>query len=153
MTYPSHLTPVPRFAAFAIVGMSGFAAQTGLLALLTRVGGWHYSVALPVTAEATLLASFVCHARWTWRDRPVRGFRSATSRLARYQLAKATALGASSLLTVWLVTSAHLAPEAANAVAVGALALVSFGLVDRLIFVAPDPRSLIPDPQRCPHDS
>jgi putative flippase GtrA len=125
---------MPRFGVFSVIGLAGFAFQTAMLALLTRSIGWHYAVAVPIAAEATLLLNFVCHTLWTWADRPVRGVRATSLRLARYQLAKTLAIVASYLLTLALVSRFRLAPELANALSVGATALLNFVVADRLIF-------------------
>ena len=93
-------------------------------------------VAGPVTAEVTVLMSFVWHSRWTWADRPAGSAGSMLVRLLRYQIVKAAAMLSSYLLMLTLVAGLRLAPEAANALAVAVVSLASFDLSDRLVFSA-----------------
>lgn len=111
--------------------------QLAAIALLTRAAGWHYGVATAVAIELALVHNFVWHARWTWRDRPVRGARARAARFARYQLAKSLSLAGNLGLTAWLVTHG-LPVELANAIAVGAFSLVNFLVSDHLLFPAAD---------------
>jgi putative flippase GtrA len=91
-------------------------------------------LAVPLTAEVTVLLSFVWHSIWTWRDRPATGIRGHAGRLGRYQLMRALSIGASYVMMLALVSQLRLVPEVGNALSVALIALLNFALADRLIF-------------------
>ena len=122
-----------RFGAFSAIGVASFVVQTGLLVWLTRVHGWHHGVALPVTAEVTVLMSFVWHSRWTWVDRPAGGARLVARRLARYQAVKVMAMIAGYVTTMAIVSFCGCAPEVANAVSAALVGMSNVSLADRLV--------------------
>jgi len=123
-----------RFGMFSAIGLTGFGLQTAMLAWLTRGFGWHYALAVPATAEVTVLMSFVWHSRWTWRDRPADGMREHAGRLGRYQVIRGISIVSSYFVTLGLVSLCRLAPELANTLSVAALSLLNFAVSDRLIF-------------------
>lgn len=54
---------------FAVVAAFGFALTWLLMALFTRVLGWHYLAAQVVTTGIVLVWSFTAHKTWSFRDR------------------------------------------------------------------------------------
>src|SRR5438552_16457550 len=60
-----------HFIRFNVVGVLGFALQSGALFVLTHsaypVG---YLAATAAAVELAVLNNFVWHQRWTWKDRP-----------------------------------------------------------------------------------
>jgi putative flippase GtrA len=124
---------VRRWGRFNLVGLGGFVLQLSAIAILTRVYGWHYSLATIVGIELAILSNFHWDCRWTWRDRPARGARDWIARLGRYQLAKTASLAANLGLTAWLVTGG-LPVELANAIAVASLSFVNFFVSDAMVF-------------------
>ena len=125
-----------RFGMFSVIGMTGFAFQTTLIAVLTRVSGWHYAYVVPATAEITVLLSFLWHVRWTWADRPMQGLRALLTRLFHYQVARTAGIVGAYMLTLVIVSSFHLMPEVANTLSVATMSILNFAIADRLIFRA-----------------
>ena len=69
---------------FNVVGLLGFALQSGALFLLTHAAPQlSYLVATAIAVELAVLHNFVWHQRWTWRDRP-----SATTGETIFRLVK-----------------------------------------------------------------
>ena len=126
---------------FSVIGLSGFAFQTVLLAWLTRTRGWHYTSAVPISAEVAVLLSFLWHSAWTRRDRPVRGMRLVTRRLVRYQVVRAAGIAYSYMLTLTHGALWTLPPEVANTVSVGLVAILNFSVADRLVFETSRPEA------------
>ena len=135
-----------RWGIFNLVGSSGFVLQMGAVAVLTRLFDWHYGVATAVGVELAILNNFCWHCRYTWADRPAAS-RERLGQLWRYQMAKTLSLTANVAITAWLVTTAGLAVELANATAVVSLSLVNFFVTDRMVF---RPASAWPAIQSCP---
>lgn len=61
----AHAVAAPRFAG---VATSGLAINTGVLALVNGVMGWHYLVAQLLATGATLVWNFGLHKLWTFAD-------------------------------------------------------------------------------------
>jgi putative flippase GtrA len=134
-----------RFWRFNAVGLLGFAVQLGLLALLVQAGV-HYLAATALAVEAAILHNFLWHERWTWRDRPGAGL-TRLARLARFHVVNGgVSLAGNMLLMPLLVGAGGLPVLAANGLAVLACAVVNFFGADRIVFLRPNPSSLIPDP-------
>jgi putative flippase GtrA len=122
-----------RAARFVGVGVVGFAVQLAVMASLTRAG-IHYSIAAALGVEAAILQNFVWHECWTWRDRRQAG-QNRLIRLIRFNAATgATSIVGNVFLTMALVETLHWPAVAANVVAVVALSIVNFNVVDRLVF-------------------
>lgn len=120
-----------RLARFAAAGTIGFAVQVGLLALLTTILGMNYLVATAIAVEAAILANFVQHQRWTWKDRPG----STLERLLQFNaLTSITSIFGSLFVTAYFVEVLGLHPLAANLIAIVALSVINFVAADRLVF-------------------
>lgn len=59
----THRSAAPRFVG---VALSGLVINTGLIALLNGVLGWHYLFAQVIATGATLVWNFVLHKIWTF---------------------------------------------------------------------------------------
>jgi putative flippase GtrA len=122
-----------RVTTFAGVGAMGFVVQLAAVAALTGPAGWPTPAATALGVEAAVLHNFVCHCRWTWRDR-VRGGAAITSQLVRFHLANGlTSLAGNVLLSIVLI-QADLSPVVANALAVAMVSVANFALADRWVF-------------------
>src|SRR5258706_13494635 len=76
-----------HFIRFNVVGVFGFALQSGALFVLTH--GAHpfgYLLATATAVELAVLNNFVWHQRWTWRDRPSATAGGKVRRLAKFNL-------------------------------------------------------------------
>ena len=123
-----------RLVRFNAVGVLGFVVQLGLLALLVHVARLHYLLATLVAVETALLHNFAWHERWTWKDRPSSG-RARALRLARFHaLNGGVSIVGNLLLMAGLVGTLHVAPVAANTIAVAVCAALNFIAADRIVF-------------------
>src|ERR1044072_1097233 len=72
---------------FNIVGVLGFAIQSGALFLLTHgARRIRYLAATELAVELAVLNNFIWHQRWTWKDRPSTNSRETWRRLAKFNL-------------------------------------------------------------------
>jgi putative flippase GtrA len=127
-------SPPPRWAAFAAVGILGFAVQLATLAWLSHAG-LPTAPAAAVAVEIALLHNFAWHDRLTWRDRAGRGPAPLVARLARFHATTGiVSLAGNVALTVAAVAWVHLPPIVANACAVTILSAVNFLIADRWVF-------------------
>jgi putative flippase GtrA len=124
---------MPRWVAFNLVGVIGFAVQMGALGLLLHLDV-PYLVATALAVEAAVLHNFLWHERWTWRDRPAAGC-LRTRRLLHFHLLNGLVSIVGNVALVWaLVSGIHLAPLLANAIAVVVLSVVNYRSGDRMVF-------------------
>ena len=125
---------VTRLLRFWIAGLAGFLVQIGLLAALIA-GGVHYLAATAIAVEVAILANFVWHQRWTWRDRPTESVREGWMRLLRYNTMTAlTSVAGSLVVTGLLVEMLSVPPVAANAISVVLLGALNFAGANTLVF-------------------
>jgi putative flippase GtrA len=125
-----------RWLRFNAVGLAGAFLQLGVLALLTRLGGWPYLPATIFAVELTVLHNLAWHERWTWRDRAASG-RTRAIRALRFHAVNGAVSLAGNVLLTWLLSDRFgLDPLAANAAAVGACSLLNFFGGDRFVFAA-----------------
>jgi dolichol-phosphate mannosyltransferase len=121
---------------FNVVGVLGFALQSGALFLLTHnarpIG---YLAATAMAVELAVLNNFVWHQRWTWRDRPSLTKGETLRRLAKFNVtAGLVSLVGNLVLMSILVGRFGLPLVGANLVTVAACSLVSFFLANRIAF-------------------
>ena len=122
-----------RFARFALAGTSGFVVQMAAMGVLTSILGVNYLIATVIAVEAAILANFVWHQRWTFRDRSG----AWLERLIQFNALNAiTSIFGSLFLTALFVEAAGLHPVLANIVSVAALSLINFVGADRFVFRA-----------------
>ncbi|MEO7276286.1 MAG: GtrA family protein [Vicinamibacterales bacterium] len=135
MSDPAVRTRAARWLRFNAVGLAGVIVQLGVLALLTRIAGWHYLPATIVAVELTLLHNLVWHERWTWRDRPAASTAARVVRGARFHAVNGGVSLAGNAGLMWLLAGRlGLDPLLANLVAVGVCSLLNFLGSDRLVF-------------------
>ena len=126
-----------RVLRFAAAGAAGFAIQVGVLAALVDAAGIHYLVATAIAVELAILANFVWHERWTWRDRPAVNVRERWARLVRFNALTAdTSIVGSVAVTALLVESLSLSPVVANIISVVVLGVLNFIGANTLVFRA-----------------
>jgi putative flippase GtrA len=106
------------------------------LTLLVR-GGLHYIAATVIAVELAILANFVWHARWTWRDRPARNVREHIGRFLVFNtLTAGTSIVGGVVITAVLVEMLSLPPVVANIISVVALGALNFVGANTLVFRA-----------------
>jgi len=125
-----------HFMRFNVVGVAGFALQSGALFILTHnahpVG---YLLATAVAVELAILNNFVWHQRWTWRDRPSSTTSEALRRLAKFNLTNgAVSLTGNLVFMSILVGRLGLPIAGSNLVSVVACSICNFFLADRIAF-------------------
>ena len=121
---------------FNVVGVLGFALQSGALFLLTH--GGHpvgYLAATAAAVELAVLNNFVWHQRWTWKDRPSLTIKDTLRRLVKFNLTSGlfSMIGNLVFMSI-LVGRLGLAIGPANLASVVACSIVSFILADRIAF-------------------
>ena len=121
---------------FNVVGVLGFALQSGALFLLTH--GTHpvgYLAATAVAVELAVLNNFVWHQRWTWGDRPATTMRETLARLVKFHVTNGLVSIAGNLIFMSiLVGRLGVAIVLANLISVLVCSLLNFILADRLAF-------------------
>ena len=131
------MTIVNRWMVFTIVGALGFAVQTLAFVLISRAGV-HYLPAVAMAVEMAVLHNFLCHERWTWRDRPAAHARERLARLASFHLANGAVSIVGNLVIVSVMVEVLGVPVMGAAVAgMIATGLVNFVASDRLVFGRP----------------
>src|SRR6266404_8651385 len=129
-----------HFIRFNVVGVLGFALQSGALFALThREHPLGYLAATAAAVELAVLNNFVWHQRWTWSDRPSTTTGETLRRLAKFNITNGlvSILGNLAFMSV-LVGRLGLAIVLANLISVLACSLLNFVLVDRLAFKVAD---------------
>ena len=136
MTHDPVVSGFSRMTRFALTGAAGFIVQVAVLAALVNAG-LHYVVATVIAVELAILANFVWHERWTWRDRPAANGRERWLRLARFNaLTGVTSILGSVAVTALLVESWSLSPVLANIISVVVLGALNFAGANSLVFRA-----------------
>ena len=123
---------------FNLIGVLGFALQTGALFVLTITAPrLSYLVATAMAVELAVLHNFVWHQRWTWRDRPSVTKRETLHRLVKFNITTGlVSITGNLLLMSVLVGRLGLPIIGANLASVAVCSLLSFVLADRIAFNA-----------------
>jgi dolichol-phosphate mannosyltransferase len=125
-----------HFIRFNVVGIVGFALQTGALFVLTH--GAHpfgYLLATATAVELAVLNNFFWHQRWTWRDRPSATAAETLRRLAKFNITNgAVSLTGNLILMSILVGRLGLPITGSNVASVVACSICNFFLADRIAF-------------------
>jgi dolichol-phosphate mannosyltransferase len=121
---------------FNVVGVLGFALQSGALLVLThsahRVS---YLAATGVAVELAVLNNFVWHQRWTWRDRPCASRRETLRRFAKFNVTNGLMSIIGNLIFMGMLVGHFGLPIArANVMSVAACSICNFFLADRIAF-------------------
>ena len=125
-----------HFIRFNVVGVLGFALQTGALFVLTHgprpVG---YLLATAAAVELAVLNNFVWHQRWTWRDRPSATTGETLRRLVKFNVTNgAVSITGNLVFMILLVGRFGLPITGANVLSVAACSICNFFLADRIAF-------------------
>jgi len=128
-----------HFIRFNVVGVLGFALQSGALFVLTHsahpVG---YLAATAAAVELAILNNFFWHQRWTWKDRPASTRRETLRRLAKFNVTNgAVSIAGNLVLMSILVGRLGLPIAGANVASVAACSICNFFLADRIAFYVP----------------
>jgi putative flippase GtrA len=121
---------------FNVVGVLGFALQSGALFVLThKPYPINYLAATAIAVELAVLNNFVWHQRWTWNDRPSTTKKETLRRLAKFNVTTGLVSIAGNLLLMTLLVGHFGLPIiGANLVSVAACSILSFILADRIAF-------------------
>jgi len=121
---------------FNVVGVLGFALQSGALFLFTRTSPrTSYLLATAAAVELAVLHNFVWHQRWTWRDRPSATTSETLFRLAKFNISNGLFSIFGNLFFMSLLVGRFGLPiSPANVISVAACSLCNFFLADRLAF-------------------
>ena len=125
-----------HFIRFNVVGVLGFALQTGALFVLTHsphpLG---YLAATAAAVELAVLNNFVWHQRWTWSDRPSATPGETLRRLVKFNITNGAGSIIGNLIFMGLLVG-HLGLPIAIAylTSVTACAVCNFFLADRIAF-------------------
>ncbi|OLD28306.1 MAG: hypothetical protein AUJ04_01760 [Acidobacteria bacterium 13_1_40CM_3_55_6] len=127
-----------HFIRFNLVGVVGFALQSGALFILTHsaypVG---YLVATAAAVELAVLNNFVWHQHWTWKDRPSATTAETLRRLLKFNITNgAVSITGNLVFMSILVGRAGLPIAGANVASVAACSICNFFLADRIAFYA-----------------
>ncbi|HTY60932.1 MAG TPA: GtrA family protein [Acidobacteriota bacterium] len=126
---------VKRWIVFNLVGTMGILVQMGTLWVLDSVVHIHYLVATALAVEIAVLHNFIWHERWTWADRAAKRTGVVLSRLLCFHLTNGLLSIAGNLfLTRIFVEKAGYHYMHANALAIGACAILNFLSGDRFVF-------------------
>ena len=125
-----------HFIRFNVVGVVGFALQSGALFVLTHSAHpFGYLLATAAAVELAILNNFVWHQRWTWRDRPSATAGETLRRLARFNLTNgAVSLTGNLVFMTILVGRLGLPIAGSNMASVVACSICNFFLADRIAF-------------------
>ena len=125
-----------HFIRFNVVGVFGFALQSGALFVLTHSAHpFGYLAATAAAVELAVLNNFVWHQRWTWRDRPSANTEETLRRLAKFNITNgAVSMIGNLVLMSILVGRLGLPIAGANVASVAACSICNFFLADRIAF-------------------
>ena len=121
---------------FNVVGVLGFALQSGALFILTHTAPrFSYLAATAVAVELAVLNNFLWHQRWTWNDRPTATRKETLRRLAKFNVTTGMVSIAGNLALMNLLVGRFGLPIiGANLASVAACSILSFILSDRIAF-------------------
>src|SRR5882762_7432115 len=125
-----------HFIRFNVVGVLGFALQSGALFILTHsVHPVSYLAATAAAVELAVLNNFIWHQRWTWKDRPSATAGETLRRLLKFNLTNGLVSIAGNLIFMSIfVGGLGLPISGSNVASVAACSLCNFFLADRIAF-------------------
>ena len=126
-----------HFIRFNIVGVFGFALQSGALFVLTHIAPpVGYLLATAAAVELAVLNNFVWHQRWTWKDRPSATKGETLRRLVKFNITNgAVSITGNLIFMSILVGRLRLPIAGANVASVAACSICNFFLADRIAFL------------------
>jgi putative flippase GtrA len=125
-----------RIVIFGAVGITCFAAQLVVLAILARLGAYR-PAANAVSFALSAQLNFVLSSRLTWRDRPVAGRRGLGARWLAYNGTAALSLGCNTVVFALAYKSVGSGLAAAAGVVAGTC--VVYVICNFLVFRASRP--------------
>jgi len=125
-----------HFIRFNVVGMLGFALQSGALFVLTHgAHSFGYLLATAAAVELAVLNNFFWHQRWTWRDRPSATTGETLRRLAKFNITNGAVSITGNLIFMSILVGRLGMPIAgSNVASVAACSICNFFLADRVAF-------------------
>ena len=125
-----------HFIRFNVVGVLGFALQSGTLFVLTHIAPpVGYLMATAAAVELAVLNNFIWHQRWTWKDRPSATRGETLRRLLKFNITNgAVSITGNLVFMSILVGRAGLPIAGANVASVAACSICNFFLADRIAF-------------------
>ena len=125
-----------HFIRFNIVGVFGFALQSGALFVLTHIAPpVGYLLATAAAVELAVLNNFVWHQCWTWKDRPATTKGETLRRLVTFNITNgAVSITGNLVFMSILVGRLGLPIAGANVASVAACSICNFFLADRIAF-------------------
>jgi putative flippase GtrA len=125
-----------HYLRFNLVGLTGFALQSGVLFLLTHGAlRMNYLVATAAAVEMALLNNFFWHQKWTWVDRPSTTKVEIVGRLAKFHVTNGlVSMMGNLILMGMLVGGLRLPVSAANVISVLTCGICNFLLAERVVF-------------------
>jgi dolichol-phosphate mannosyltransferase len=139
-----------HFIRFNVVGVFGFALQSGALFVLTHIAPpVGYLAATAVAVELAVLNNFIWHQRWTWNDRPSATRGETLRRLLKFNITNgAVSLTGNLVFMSILVGRAGLPIAGANVASVAACSICNFFLADRIAFYVEGSRQRVVNSKR-----
>ena len=124
-----------RIVRFNAVGLAGIGVHLAAFWLLVDVAHLHYVMAAAAAVAAAVVHNFIWHWRCTWNDRSKGRCAAAFVRFAGVNgtISLAGNLG----VMTTLVSRTHIAPVAANSVAIAVCGLANFWIADIIVFRQP----------------
>jgi len=121
---------------FNVVGLLGFALQSGALFVLTHTAySISYLAATAMAVELAVLNNFVWHQRWTWSDRPTMTTKDTLRRLARFNVTTGLVSIAGNLVLMSILVGRFGMPViGASVITVAVCSVLNFVLADRVAF-------------------
>jgi putative flippase GtrA len=121
---------------FNVVGVLGFALQSGVLFVLTHAAPrFSYLASTALAVELAVLNNFVWHQRWTWNDRPTTTKKETLRRLAKFNVTTGMVSIAGNLALMKILVGRFGLPIiGANLASVATCSILSFVLADRIAF-------------------
>src|SRR6266446_8371510 len=127
-----------HWVKFNLVGLLGFALQTGVIFVLTHsTPQVSYLAATATAVELAVLNNFVWHQHWTWKDRPAATRGETLRRLVKFNITNgAVSIIGNLIFMSILVGRMGLPITGANVASVSACSICNFFLADRIAFHA-----------------
>ncbi len=121
---------------FNLVGIAGFALQSGVLFVFTHTTlRLSHLAATAVAVEVAVLNNFFWHQRWTWKDRPSSSPADTLARLFKFNVTNGLISLAGNVAIIGiLVRHAGWPVVGANCVSVAVCSIFNFILADRIAF-------------------
>jgi dolichol-phosphate mannosyltransferase len=121
---------------FLLVGLSGLAVNSAAFLLLYNLAHVHYLVAAFFSTQFSTTWNFLLVERWVYSHRHLR--KGVWGRFWKFAVVNNLSLLLRGPTMVLLVSYLGMVPAVANVIALGAIALLRFGIADTVIWANPD---------------